>query len=116
EGKGIASPIGAELILETKELLLLLAGAGEGLFIVIPFKVLALNVDFDFKIDLIVFGPETGSTPVSFSNGGRGCYRLKIHQLNHNQLLKSQRQYLSAHLCFFVIHLRLPYQYHDLTE
>nr|GEU85275.1 putative reverse transcriptase domain-containing protein [Tanacetum cinerariifolium] len=87
---------GAELVLETEELLLPLAGAEEGSFIVIPFKVLALNVDFDFKIDLIVFGLEIDSTPVTFSSGGRGCYRLKIHQLNHNQLLKSQRQQLSG--------------------
>ncbi|GJX26419.1 hypothetical protein Tco_0232715 [Tanacetum coccineum] len=57
-----------------------------------------------------------GSAPVSFSSGGRGCYRLKIHQLDHNQLLKSQRQQLSGQLCFFVTHLRVPYQYHDLTE
>ncbi|GKB33352.1 hypothetical protein Tco_0872753, partial [Tanacetum coccineum] len=109
-------PAGAELVLETEELLLPLAGAEEGLFIMIPFKVSALNVDFDFKIDLTVFGTATGSTPVSFSSGGRRCYRLKIHQLNHNQLLKSQRQQLSGQLCFFVTHLRVPYQYHDLTE
>ncbi|GJY38566.1 hypothetical protein Tco_0424930 [Tanacetum coccineum] len=100
-------PAGAELVLEAEELLLPLVGAEEGSFIVIPFKVSALNVDFDFKIDLIVFGPETGSTPVSFSSGGRGCYRLKIHPLNHNQSLKSQRQQLSGQLCFFVTHLRV---------
>ncbi|GJS03338.1 hypothetical protein Tco_0319846 [Tanacetum coccineum] len=76
----------------------------------------ALNVDFDFKINLIVFCPETGSTRVSFSSGGKGCYRLKIHQLNHNQLLKSQRQQLGGQLCFFMTHLRVPYQYHDLTD
>ncbi|GJV05488.1 hypothetical protein Tco_1343144 [Tanacetum coccineum] len=29
------------------------------------------------------------------------CFRLKIHQLNHNQLLKSQRQQLKDQLCFF---------------
>ncbi|GJZ70737.1 hypothetical protein Tco_0634588 [Tanacetum coccineum] len=89
-------PAGAELVLEIEELLLPLAGAEEGLFIVISIKVSALNVDFDFKIDLIVFGPETGSAPVSFSSGGRRCNRLKIHQLNHNELLKSQRQQLSG--------------------
>ncbi|GKB31125.1 hypothetical protein Tco_0870526, partial [Tanacetum coccineum] len=82
EGKGIAG----------------LAGAEKGSFIVISFKVSALNVDFDFKINLIVFCPETGSTRVSFSSGGKGCYRLKIHQLNHNQLLKSQRQQLGDNL------------------
>nr|GEZ78373.1 hypothetical protein [Tanacetum cinerariifolium] len=81
----------AKLVLETEELLLPLAEAEKGSFIVIPFRVLALNVNFDFKIDLIVFGPKTGSAPVSFSSGGRGCYRIKIHQLNHNLLLKSQR-------------------------
>nr|GEW26532.1 hypothetical protein [Tanacetum cinerariifolium] len=74
----------AELVLEAKELLLPLAGADEGSFIVIPYKVSALNVDFDFKINLIVFGLETGSALVNFYSGGRGCYRLKIHQLNHN--------------------------------
>nr|GFD12640.1 hypothetical protein [Tanacetum cinerariifolium] len=108
-------PARAELVLETDELVLPLAGAEEGSFIVIPFKVSALNVDIDFNIDLIVFGPKTGSAPVSFSSGGRRCYRLKIHQLNHNQLLKSQRQQLSGQLCFFVTHLRVPYQYQDLT-
>nr|GEV17405.1 hypothetical protein [Tanacetum cinerariifolium] len=49
----------AELVLEAKELLMPLAGAEEGSFIMIPFKVSALNVDFDFKIDLIVFSLET---------------------------------------------------------
>nr|GEU33700.1 reverse transcriptase domain-containing protein [Tanacetum cinerariifolium] len=77
EGKGIAGLEGVELVLEIEELLLPLAGVEEGLFIVIQFKVSALNVDFDFKIDLIVFGPETGSAPVSFSSGGRGvCARM----------------------------------------
>ncbi|GJW75519.1 hypothetical protein Tco_0134889 [Tanacetum coccineum] len=85
-------PAGAELVLEAEELLLPLARAEEGSFIMIPFKVSALNVDFNFKIDLIVFGPETGSTPVNFSSGRRWCYRLKIHPLNHNQSPKSQRQ------------------------
>ncbi|GJW72404.1 hypothetical protein Tco_0129321 [Tanacetum coccineum] len=75
---------GAELVLEAEEPLLPLAGAEEGSFIVIPFKVSALNVDFDFKIDLMVFDPEAGSTQVSFSSWERGCYRLKIHPSNHN--------------------------------
>nr|GEW16130.1 hypothetical protein [Tanacetum cinerariifolium] len=88
-------PARAELVLEAEELLLPLARAEEGSFIMIPFKVLALNVDFDFKINFIVFGPETSSTPVSFSSGGSGCYKLKIHPLNHNQSLKSQRQQLN---------------------
>ncbi|GJX03463.1 hypothetical protein Tco_0189379 [Tanacetum coccineum] len=52
-------------------------GSEEGSFIVIPFKVSALNVDFDFKIDLIAFGPETGSAPASFSNEGSGVLQTK---------------------------------------
>ncbi|GKD67398.1 hypothetical protein Tco_1309506, partial [Tanacetum coccineum] len=91
-------PAGAELVLEAGKLLLPLAGAEEGSCILIPFKVLALNVDFDFKIDLIVVSPKTGSAPVSFSSGGRGCYKLNIHQLNHNQSLDSQRQQLNGQL------------------
>nr|GEV04667.1 hypothetical protein [Tanacetum cinerariifolium] len=100
---------GAELVLEAEELLLPLAEAEECSFIMLPFKVLALNVDFDFKIDLIVFGLKIGSAPVSFSSRGRGCYRLKIHPLNHNQLLKSQRQQMNGQLCFFVTYLRVLY-------
>ncbi|GKB40407.1 hypothetical protein Tco_0885349 [Tanacetum coccineum] len=65
-------PARAELVLEVKEPLLPLTRAEEGSFIVIVFKVSSLNVDFDFKIDLIVFGPEIGSAPVSFSSGGWG--------------------------------------------
>ncbi|GKB96166.1 hypothetical protein Tco_0982303 [Tanacetum coccineum] len=108
--------VGAELVLEAEELLLPLAGAEERSFIMIPCKVSALNVDFEFKINLIVFSSETVLAPVSFSSGGRGCYRLKTHPLNHNQSLKSQRQQLNGQLSFFVTHLRVPYQYHDLTE
>ncbi|GKG07929.1 hypothetical protein Tco_0333761, partial [Tanacetum coccineum] len=63
-------PAGAELVLEAEELLPL-AGVEDGSFIMIPFKVLALNMDFEFKIDLIVFGPETGSTPSNFFRGRR---------------------------------------------
>ncbi|GJV08291.1 hypothetical protein Tco_1345947 [Tanacetum coccineum] len=48
-------PAGAELTFEAKALLLPLAGAEDGSFIMIPFKDSALNVEFDFKIDLIVF-------------------------------------------------------------
>ncbi|GKB44219.1 hypothetical protein Tco_0889161 [Tanacetum coccineum] len=51
-------PAGAELVVKAEEHLLPLAGA------------------------------EEGSAPVSFSSGGRGCYRLKIHPLNHNKSLK----------------------------
>ncbi|GKE08611.1 hypothetical protein Tco_1412162, partial [Tanacetum coccineum] len=52
-------PPGAELHFEAEELLLRLEAAEDGSFILTPFKVLALSVDFDFKIDLIVCGPET---------------------------------------------------------
>ncbi|GKD74801.1 hypothetical protein Tco_1333083, partial [Tanacetum coccineum] len=65
-------PARAELTFEAEELLLPLAGAEDGSFIMTPFKVLALNVDFDFKIYLIVFGPETGSAPSNFFSEGRG--------------------------------------------
>ncbi|GKG57018.1 hypothetical protein Tco_0582369, partial [Tanacetum coccineum] len=66
-------PAGVELVLEAEELLLPLAGTEEGSFIMIPFNVSALKVDFDFKIDLIVFGPETSSALVNFSSGGGGA-------------------------------------------
>ncbi|GJT10557.1 hypothetical protein Tco_0857599 [Tanacetum coccineum] len=82
-------PAGAELVLEAEEFLPL-AGAEGGSFIVIPFKVSALNVDFDFKTDLIVFGPETGSTSSNFFSERRGVLQTENHQLNHNQLLKSR--------------------------
>nr|GEV96232.1 putative reverse transcriptase domain-containing protein [Tanacetum cinerariifolium] len=65
-------PTGAESTFEAKELLLPLARAEDDSFILTPFKVLALNVDFDLKIDLIVFGPDIGSVPVNFFSGGRG--------------------------------------------
>ncbi|GKG47318.1 hypothetical protein Tco_0504515, partial [Tanacetum coccineum] len=63
-------PAGVELTFKAGELLLPLAGAEEGSFIMTPFKVLALNVDFELKIELIVFGLETGSTPSNFFSGG----------------------------------------------
>ncbi|GJV63934.1 zinc finger, CCHC-type containing protein [Tanacetum coccineum] len=70
--KGFQSLIaGAELVLEAEAFLLPLAGAEDGSFTMTPFKFLALNVEFDFKIDLIVFDPDTGSTPTNFSSGGR---------------------------------------------
>nr|GEV57644.1 reverse transcriptase domain-containing protein [Tanacetum cinerariifolium] len=59
---------GAELFFEAGRFLLTLAGAEDGSFMVTPFKVLALNVEFDFKIDLIVFGPDT-ENPVVYSAG-----------------------------------------------
>nr|GFA04487.1 hypothetical protein [Tanacetum cinerariifolium] len=65
-------PEGAEFVLEAEELLLPLAGAEDGSFNVIPFKVSTLNMDFDFKIDLTVFGPEPGSAPSNFFSGRRG--------------------------------------------
>nr|GEU41169.1 hypothetical protein [Tanacetum cinerariifolium] len=60
----------AELTFKAEELLLLLAGAEDGLFIMTPFKVLALNVDFDLKIDLIVFGLETVAEELVTATGG----------------------------------------------
>ncbi|GKG32734.1 hypothetical protein Tco_0430244, partial [Tanacetum coccineum] len=42
-------PAGAELTFEAKELLLSLARPEDGSFIMTPFKVSALNVDFDLK-------------------------------------------------------------------
>ncbi|GJW09037.1 hypothetical protein Tco_1571460 [Tanacetum coccineum] len=54
-----------------------LAGAEYGSFIVTPFKVSALNVDFDLKINLIVFGPEIGSAPSNFFSGGRGVLQTE---------------------------------------
>ncbi|GKG26332.1 hypothetical protein Tco_0399478 [Tanacetum coccineum] len=81
---------GAELTFKAEELLLPLARAEDGLFIMTPFKASALNVDFDFKIDLTIFGPETGSTPSNFLMKEEERYRLNIHQLNHNQSLKIQ--------------------------
>ncbi|GKE44442.1 hypothetical protein Tco_1471726, partial [Tanacetum coccineum] len=70
-------PAGAELTFEAEELLLPLAEAEDGSFIITPFKVLALNVDFDLKIDLIVLGPETCSAPSNFFSGGRGVLQTK---------------------------------------
>nr|GEZ60437.1 hypothetical protein [Tanacetum cinerariifolium] len=70
---------GAEEVFEAGEpFLLSLAGAEEG-----SFKGLR-------KVPL-----RTSLAPASFSSGGRGCYRLKIHPLNHNQSVKSQRQQLN---------------------
>ncbi|GKE41997.1 hypothetical protein Tco_1469281, partial [Tanacetum coccineum] len=65
-------PAGAELTFKVEELLLSLARAEDGSFIMTPFKVSALNVDFDLKIDLIVFGLEIGSAPSNFFSRGRG--------------------------------------------
>ncbi|GJT62987.1 hypothetical protein Tco_1006520 [Tanacetum coccineum] len=64
-------PAGAELTFEAEELLLPLTGAENGSFIMTPFKVSSLNVDFDLKIYLIVFGPDIGSAPSNFFSRGR---------------------------------------------
>nr|GFA31923.1 hypothetical protein [Tanacetum cinerariifolium] len=70
-------PARAELIFKVESFLLILAGAEDDSFIMTHFKVLALNVEFDFKIDLIVFGPETCSAPPSFSSGGRRVLQIE---------------------------------------
>ncbi|GJS27560.1 hypothetical protein Tco_0488180 [Tanacetum coccineum] len=74
-------PSGVVLTFKAEVLLLPLAGAEDGLFIIIPFEASALNVDFDFNIDLIVFGPKTGSAPSNFSSGGRGVFETRIHSV-----------------------------------
>ncbi|GJY32448.1 retrovirus-related pol polyprotein from transposon TNT 1-94 [Tanacetum coccineum] len=74
EGKGITSLEGLDLEEDSPKAV---RWAEEGSFKVILFKVLALNVEFDFKIDLIVFGPETGLAPASFSSGGRGVLQTE---------------------------------------
>nr|GEV70555.1 hypothetical protein [Tanacetum cinerariifolium] len=65
-------PARAEFFLEAETCLLPLARADFSLFMVTPFYVIALNVELDFKIDLIVFDLDTGSAPASFSSRGRG--------------------------------------------
>ncbi|GJV86625.1 reverse transcriptase domain-containing protein, partial [Tanacetum coccineum] len=73
----LSLPVGAELTFEAEELLLPLAGVEDGSFIVTPLKVSALNVDFDLKTDLIVFGLEIGSTPSNFFSEGRGVLQTE---------------------------------------
>nr|GEU72489.1 RNA-directed DNA polymerase, eukaryota, nucleotide-binding alpha-beta plait domain protein [Tanacetum cinerariifolium] len=51
-------PAKAELTTEAEEFLLTLTRAYGGSFVMTHFKVLALNMDFDLRIDLIFFGPE----------------------------------------------------------
>nr|GFA15483.1 hypothetical protein [Tanacetum cinerariifolium] len=70
-------PAGAELTFEAEGLLLSLARDKDYSFIMTHFRVLALNVDFDLKIDLIVFGPEIGSSPSNFFSGGRGVLQTE---------------------------------------
>nr|GEW88389.1 hypothetical protein [Tanacetum cinerariifolium] len=71
--------LGAEFFLEDKTFLFPLARAKQmvGSFMVTPFKVSSLNVELDYKIDLIVLGPDAGSTSASFSNGGRGVLQTE---------------------------------------
>ncbi|GKA66304.1 hypothetical protein Tco_0766112 [Tanacetum coccineum] len=80
---------GAELVFEDEALTF--AGADDGSFMVTPFKALVLNVEFDFKIDLIVFSLETGfcTRPISLVDE-KEYSQTKDYQLNHSQLLKSQ--------------------------
>ncbi|GKC12700.1 hypothetical protein Tco_1009482 [Tanacetum coccineum] len=73
----LSLPVGAEFLLEAEIFLLPLAGAKDGSFMVTPFNVSGLNVELDFNIDLIVFGPEIGSTPANFYSGGRGMLQTK---------------------------------------
>ncbi|GKC33601.1 hypothetical protein Tco_1045985 [Tanacetum coccineum] len=70
-------PAGAELTFEAEELLLPLAGAEDGSFIMTPFKVSALNVDFDLKIDLIVYAKNICSAPSNIFSGGRGVLQTE---------------------------------------
>nr|GEW32455.1 hypothetical protein [Tanacetum cinerariifolium] len=63
-------PARAELSFKAETFLLTFAGADDGSFKVTPFKVADFNVKLDFKIDLIVFGPDIRSAPSSFFSGG----------------------------------------------
>ncbi|GJR50810.1 hypothetical protein Tco_1401331 [Tanacetum coccineum] len=64
-------------------------GAEDDHIIMTPFKASALNVDFDLKIDLIVFGLEISSTPSNFFSGGRGILRLCfMYPLHHQDYLE----------------------------
>nr|GEX03811.1 zinc finger, CCHC-type [Tanacetum cinerariifolium] len=51
--------------------------AEDGSFILIIFEAFILNVELEFKIDLIAFVPEAGSAPPSFSSGGTGVLQTK---------------------------------------
>ncbi|GKC07393.1 hypothetical protein Tco_0999003 [Tanacetum coccineum] len=85
--------LGAELTFEAEVLLLPLARAEDGLFIMTPFKASALNVDFDFKINLIVFGLETGSALSNFFSRRRGVLQTenKTCLEQHPKMGKSRR-------------------------
>ncbi|GJS40882.1 retrovirus-related pol polyprotein from transposon TNT 1-94 [Tanacetum coccineum] len=79
---GFSLPARAEFIFEAEELLLPLAGVEDGSFIMKPFKASALNVDFDLKIDLMVFGPEIGLALSNFFSGGRGLLQTEDSSVN----------------------------------
>nr|GEY72665.1 hypothetical protein [Tanacetum cinerariifolium] len=70
-------PAGAEFFLEAETILLPLEVAEVGSFMMTPFKIPALNVELDFKIDFLVFGPEIGLAPASFFSGERGVLQTK---------------------------------------
>ncbi|GKB30187.1 hypothetical protein Tco_0869588 [Tanacetum coccineum] len=74
-GMDSATTAVAELVFEAETLAL--AGAMDGSFMMTPFKASALNVEFDFKIDLIVFSLETGYAPANFSSRGKGVLQTK---------------------------------------
>nr|GEV84707.1 hypothetical protein [Tanacetum cinerariifolium] len=68
---------GDGLTFKAKEFLLPLVGAEYDSFILTPFQFSALNVDFDLKIDIIVFVSKINSTPFNFFNGGRGVLQTE---------------------------------------
>nr|GFB28867.1 hypothetical protein [Tanacetum cinerariifolium] len=70
-------PAGVELVFETEVLMLPLVGDEDGSLMMTPFKASSLNVDLDFKINLIVFGPEIGLVPANFSSRRRGVLQTK---------------------------------------
>ena len=49
----------------------------DGSFIMTPFIASSLNVDFDFKTDLIVFDPKIGLASSNFFSGGRGVLKTE---------------------------------------
>nr|GEY04088.1 retrovirus-related Pol polyprotein from transposon TNT 1-94 [Tanacetum cinerariifolium] len=72
KGYGSIKCNGVEFFLEAKTFLLALAGVEDGSFMLTPLNVSGLNVELDFKIDLIVFGLDIGLAPANFSSGGKG--------------------------------------------
>nr|GEZ51470.1 hypothetical protein [Tanacetum cinerariifolium] len=83
-------------------------GAEDGPFIMTPFKVSALNVDFDLKIDLIVFGPETvieesvtatrGSIVFLCDSAGNIVQLGIVNQAKPKLLLRSCLRFLYRHI------------------